>query len=252
MKRIKATIAYDGTHFSGWQRQPAGRTSTGRTVQEEVEKALKRLHKGRFVTVHAAGRTDTGVHSIGQVIHFDTDLAIPAHKWSLAMEQYLPKDIFLSEAELVSDRFHARYDAIEKEYRYRVYRKRKRDVFRRNYTYHLYGDIDVAAMQEAAAALIGRHDFTSFSGTNTKVNSKVRTLYVAEVEEQGDELIFTFRGDGFLYNMIRILVGTLLEIGVGRKKDSIEAILAAKDRRKAGPTVPGSGLYLWEIGYEKK
>ncbi|PSL42556.1 tRNA pseudouridine38-40 synthase [Salsuginibacillus halophilus] len=250
MARIKATVAYDGTHFSGWQVQPLEKAPTGRTIQQVVEEALTRFHKGREVKVSAAGRTDAGVHAYGQVIHFDTDISMPAEKWPEALLGHLPPDVQFVQAEYAADDFNAREQATGKEYRYRVLRRRQRDVFRRNYTYHLYGPLDIVAMREAAATLTGTHDYTSFCGTNTAIINKVRTIQEIELAESEDELEFIYRGTGFLYHMVRIMTGTILDIGSGKiQAGTAGDILAAKDRRRAGKTVPGHGLYLHRVDY---
>ncbi|MFC5713825.1 tRNA pseudouridine(38-40) synthase TruA [Thalassorhabdus alkalitolerans] len=245
MRRVKCKIAYDGTHFAGWQVQPGQRT-----VQSCLEDALEKIHKGKKTKVTASGRTDSTVHAYGQVVHFDTPLAVPEDKWSQALTPFLPRDIQVKEAEYVEGGFHARYGAKEKEYRYRVLTGPAKDVFRRHYTYYVPDQLDINAMREAVSQTIGRHDFSSFCAANTDVVDKVRTIFKAEVLQEGDELIFVFRGNGFLYNMVRILVGTLLEVGKGKRSpESVGAAIRACDREAAGPTVPGHGLFLWEVVY---
>lgn len=244
--RIKCTVSYDGSRFNGYQIQP-----NSRTVQGELEKALAKMHKRKRVQVVASGRTDAGVHAVGQVIHFDTNLNLPPSKWPIALNALLPDDISVKNAVLVNEDFHARFSAQKKEYRYRLYQSSCRDVFRRNYAYHFPYRLKVQEMKEAVHYLIGTHDFTSFCSAKTESENKIRTIYEADIWEEDDEMIFCFVGSGFLYNMVRILVGTLLEVGEGKRKPGeLKQILEAKDRRFAGKTVPGNGLYLWKVYYD--
>ncbi len=245
MQRVKAILSYDGTHFSGFQKQP-----NARTVQGEIERALQHIHK-EAVKVYASGRTDASVHAIGQVIHFDTPLSIPPERWPKAMNSHLPGDVYVHDVTFVPSNFHARFDAVEKEYRYRILRG-EGDVFRRHYTYQCPHPLNIAEMKRAARYFIGTHDFTSFCAANTEVEDMVRTVTVATFEEHDDELVFICRGNGFLYNMVRIMVGTLLEVGQGKRKaEDIPDMIAGKDRSLAGKTAPGRGLYLWHVQYEK-
>lgn len=247
MERLRCIIQYDGTRYAGYQIQP-----NGNTVQAELEKALKKMHKGRAVKVVASGRTDSGVHARGQVIHFDTDLSIPSSNWRRALSSLLPADIMVEDAGVVEPDFHARYGASGKEYRYFVWNATDPDIFKRLYRYHVRSELNVEAMREACGHLLGEHDFTSFCSPKTDVKGeKVRTIYQAEVLQNGEELTFIFRGSGFLYNMVRILVGTLLEIGRGERKPSeLPAMIEAKDREAAGKTAPPHGLFLWEVHYD--
>ncbi|MCT2536569.1 tRNA pseudouridine(38-40) synthase TruA [Aquibacillus koreensis] len=248
MTRIKCKISYDGTNYAGYQIQP-----NGRTIQEEIESALKKIHKGDEVRITASGRTDAGVHAIGQVFHFDTPLAIPEQNWKRALNALLPDDIYVKEASVAGNDFHARFDVQEKEYRYFVLNSSEKDIFRRNYTYYYPREIDINAVLEACKQLEGEHDFSSFCAAKTGVKGeKVRTIFHASCFKEGDNLVFVFRGSGFLYNMVRILVGTLIEIGTGmRKPDDIKKIIEAMDRGKAGKTAPSQGLYLWNVVYNK-
>ena len=245
MQRYKCIISYDGTNFSGYQVQP-----NKRTVQSEFEAALAKLHKGKEVKVFASGRTDAGVHAKGQVIHFDSPLSIPESRWPTALHSVLPRDIAVLSVECVSDKFHARYTAIGKEYRYFLYLSAKRDPFKRNYAYQCPYSLDLEAMQGAAQHLLGTHDFTSFCSAKTEMEDKVRTIKEIHFSMEGELLTIQFVGNGFLYNMVRILVGTLLEIGSGdRKPEDIPELLAKKDRRLTGKTAPAHGLYLWKVFY---
>ncbi|CAM4341632.1 tRNA pseudouridine synthase A [Bacillus manliponensis] len=245
MERIKCTVAYDGMGFCGFQIQPQHRT-----VQQEIEKALQKLHKGEQVRIQASGRTDSTVHAKGQVIHFDTPLSLDERQWGNALNTLLPDDVIIVQVEKKTEDFHARYGVVKKEYRYRVHVSKIADVFRRNYAYQYGYPLDIQLVQKAIPYLIGTHDFTSFCSAKTDKKDKVRTIYEIELIEQGDEIIFRFVGNGFLYNMVRILVGTLLSVGQGKiDPDSIPEILQKMDRRFAGKMVPGHGLYLWEVNY---
>ncbi|MCL6617353.1 MAG: tRNA pseudouridine(38-40) synthase TruA [Anoxybacillus ayderensis] len=245
MRRIKCTIAYDGTHFAGYQIQ-----QQKRTVQGELEHALSIIHKGQFVRVYASGRTDATVHAYGQVIHFDTPLAIPDEKWPKALNALLPDDVIVKEASEVPSSFHARFSVKKKEYRYRVWIGEK-NVFLRHYVYYYPYKLHVMAMNEALRYVIGTHDFTSFCSAKTEIDDKVRTIYEAEVIQEGEELIFRLVGNGFLYNMVRIIVGTVLEVGRGeRRAEEMKTILQQKNRSAAGKTAPGHGLYLWHVSYD--
>jgi tRNA pseudouridine38-40 synthase len=245
MQRWKCIISYDGTNFSGYQVQP-----DKRTVQSELEDRLAKLHKGKEIKVFASGRTDAGVHAKGQVIHFDSPLSIPEEKWPIALNSLLPDDLVVLSAEKVSSDFHARFAVRGKEYRYFLHLSSSRDPFSRNYACHYPYPLKLDAMQAAAEYLLGTHDFTSFCSAKTEVEDKVRTINKVCFSIEEDMLTIQFIGTGFLYNMVRILVGTLLEIGSGeRRPEVIHEILTGKDRRLAGKTAPAHGLYLWKVFY---
>lgn len=246
MKRLKATIAYDGSGFSGYQVQPGKRT-----VQSVLMDALRKMHK-QDVNVTASGRTDANVHATGQVIHFDSPLQIPLDRWPIALNVLLPGDIrVLSVAEAAPD-FHARYSVTSKTYRYKWRVSHVASPFTRNYVVLLPQKPDVESMRQAAAAFVGTHDFSSFCSANTSVVNKVRTIYRIELEEHGDELHLVIEGSGFLYNMVRIIAGTLIEVGYGeRAADELIGIIAARDRNKAGKTAPPHGLYLEQVNYSE-
>lgn len=247
MEKIKCIISYDGTNFSGFQIQPQKRT-----VHGELEKALKKIHKGEHIRLQASGRTDTGVHAKGQSIHFDTPFAIPQANWKRALNTLLPEDLYVREVEKVSTSFHARYDVLEKEYRYYVWRAKERDVFKQNYAYQFPYQLDISAMQKACKLLEGEHDFTTFSSAKaTTKGSKIRTLYQVSCTKRGCEIEFIFKGSGFLYNMVRIIVGAMLDVGQGRRRpEDMDKLLEQKDRQLLGETVPPQGLYLWNVKYE--
>ncbi|MCZ0755225.1 tRNA pseudouridine(38-40) synthase TruA [Anoxybacillus sp. J5B_2022] len=246
MTRWKCTIAYDGTYFAGYQIQP-----NKRTVQGELERVLATMHKGEAVRVTASGRTDAGVHAYGQVIHFDSPLSLSADGWKKAFNAMLPDDLTVREVEQVEASFHARYSVAAKEYRYKIRTAVERNVFSRHYAYHFPYPLDYEAMKQALSFVKGTHDFTSFCSAKTEMENRVRTIYEANLCLTDDGVEFQWIGNGFLYNMVRILVGTMLEIGQGkRSSDSIPAILAGKDRRLAGKTAPAHGLYLWKVTYD--
>jgi tRNA pseudouridine38-40 synthase len=246
MARLKCVISYDGSGFAGYQIQPAKRT-----VQSEIEEALRTLHKGDVIKVVASGRTDAGVHARGQVIHFDTSLPIPESKWVQVLNSIFPEDIAAVRVETVDDTFHARFSATGKEYRYRLYTAPNRNPFKRLYAYHFPHPLNVGAMEKAAHHLLGTHDFTSFCSAKTEVKDKVRTIRKIEIFQEKEEIVFQLIGTGFLYNMVRIIVGTLLECGTGKRSpEDIKKILKAKDRAWAGKTVPPEGLYLWNVFYD--
>lgn len=248
MTRYKAVISYDGYAFAGFQRQPHARS-----VQEEIEKTLTRLNQGNSVTIHGAGRTDSGVHALGQVLHFDLPQARDEEKLRFALDTQTPEDIDFISVEQVSEDFHSRYNKHSKTYEFLVDFGRPKNPMMRHYATHYPYPLEMKRMQEAVKKLEGTHDFTGFTASGTSVEDKVRTITEArlEVDEKRNFLIFTFSGNGFLYKQIRNMVGTLLKIGNGRMPvEQIDLILEKKDRNLAGPTAAPSGLYLKEIRYE--
>lgn len=247
MVKLKCTISYDGTNFFGSQIQP-----NKRTVQGEIERALQKMHDGKRVRIYASGRTDTGVHAKGQVIHFETPLSIPVQNWKKALNSLFPDDIYVHDIKQVTADFHAQFDAIAKEYRYFVLQNEEKDVFRRNYVFHYPYRLDLEKIERACQLFKGTHDFTSFCAAGSSVKgSKVRTLYEVRCEQKRDEFMFVLRGNGFLYNMVRIIVGVLLDVGSGRlEPEEIPKLIAAKDRTKVGKTAPANGLFLWKVIYE--
>lgn len=248
MTRYKAVISYDGYAFAGFQRQPHARS-----VQEEIEKTLTRLNQGNSVTIHGAGRTDSGVHALGQVLHFDLPQARDEEKLRFALDTQTPEDIDFISVEQVSEDFHSRYNKHSKTYEFLVDFGRPKNPMMRHYATHYPYPLEMKRMQEAVKKLEGTHDFTGFTASGTSVEDKVRTITEArlEVDEKRNFLIFTFSGNGFLYKQIRNMVGTLLKIGNGRMPvEQIDLILEKKDRNLAGLTAAPSGLYLKEIRYE--
>ncbi|QUW20346.1 tRNA pseudouridine(38-40) synthase TruA [Sporosarcina sp. Marseille-Q4063] len=247
MNRVKATVAYDGTNFAGYQSQPGMRT-----VQSEIDKALVKIHKDQSIHSVASGRTDAGVHANGQVIHFDTPLTLLTDRWQMALNVLLPKDIRIVEVVYVDENFHARYSATGKTYVYKWSSAKVHSPFERNYSVHLERwRPDVEEMKKAAAHLIGTHDFTSFCSSKTATSNRVRTIRLLTVEQSNDELIMTIEGDGFLYNMVRTIAGMLLAVGIGwHTPENVKEILELQDRKEASKTAPAHGLYLENVTYE--
>ncbi|USG66085.1 tRNA pseudouridine(38-40) synthase TruA [Brevibacillus ruminantium] len=244
MRRLKCLVAYDGTDYSGFQVQP-----DQVTIQGEIEAALQRV-TGESIQIAGSGRTDAGVHARGQVFHFDTSSSIPVDKWRFVLNNQLPDAIVIRSMEEASPSFHARFDVKVKEYRYCIDNNPVADVFRHRYADHIRYPLDVEAMQQAARHLIGTHDFTSFCSAKTFVEDKVRTVYDLRVERDGQEVWVICRGNGFLYNMVRIIAGTLVEVGQGKRHpDDLQRILLARDRELAGKTAPAKGLTMWEVVY---
>lgn len=247
--RYKMTLAYDGHLFHGFQSQPHQRT-----VQGTIEAALKKMTKGQEVAVEGSGRTDAGVHAFGQVIHFDyPGTKIPSERMICALNSIMPLDIVFKECEIVDSNFHVRYSAKAKWYQYRVSLDRFVDPFKRFYTGHYPYHVDVVKMQTAAKDLLGTHDFTSFAASGGQIKNKVRTMYYVNVrkDEQANEIIFDFICSGFLYNMVRILVATLLEIGNGKRPlNDIPRVIKAKNREVVRETAQANGLFLYHVFYE--
>ncbi|GBF31922.1 tRNA pseudouridine synthase A [Desulfocucumis palustris] len=247
MRNIKLTVAYDGTRYHGFQEQ----RGTGLpTIQEELEKALQLL-SGQVIRLIGAGRTDSGVHARGQVVNFDAgDWRIPTDRIPLAMNSRLPVDIAVLSARDVPEDFHARFSAVAKTYIYSIYNSRVPDPLLRRFTYFVPRMLDHGAMDGAGAMLVGRHDFSAFKAEGTPVKSTVRTIYGLNVGRHGNIIKITVRGDGFLYNMVRIIAGTLLEVGLGKQSpEYLLAVLKSKRRELAGATVPPQGLCLLEVEY---
>lgn len=247
MVRYKAIVAYDGTDFSGFQRQ-----NDRRTVQGELEKTLYRLNGKKEVTVHGSGRTDAGVHALGQVIHFDMNGRRDEEKLRFALDTQSPDDISIIAVNEVADDFHARYLPHEKVYCYRVDLSRSRSPFKRRYAAHFPYEINLDAMRAGAKILEGTHDFTSFCATGSSVEDKVRTIYriTIDLDEDKNELLLTYYGNGFLYKMVRLMTGTLLRLGNGRLNEDLQTILDKKDQNQVLWTAPAEGLYLVEVKYQ--
>ena len=244
MRRIRIVVAYDGTNYCGWQIQP-----NGITIQGVLNDALTDL-LGEKIEIMGASRTDAGVHALGNVAVFDTNTRIPGEKISYALNQRLPEDIRIQLSEEVEPDFHPRYCDSEKTYEYRILNRKFPVPTERLYSYFYHYKLDVDKMKEATSYLIGRHDFASFCG-NPKMNkSTVRTVDSIRIQQKGDYLTLSFHGDGFLQHMVRIMTGTLLEVGFHRMQpNDVITILQGKKRSLAGPTAPAQGLCLIEVDY---
>ncbi|GLG02625.1 tRNA pseudouridine synthase A [Alicyclobacillus hesperidum subsp. aegles] len=242
--RIRLVVAYDGAGFHGFARQDGLRT-----VQATLEETLTRM-LSTPIEVHGSGRTDKGVHARAQVVHFDLPYGPPAERMVYVLRRRLPADIIPLWADRVDTGFHARFSVVRKTYRYLLYRGATPNLFLYRFSWHVPGVLGVEAMREAAAHLLGRHDFTSFCASATPQEDKVRSLYRIDFVESPNRLAIEVEGSGFLQYMVRIIVGTLVKVGQGRERaDRIPAILAAKDRRLAGETAPPHGLCLWNVEY---
>lgn len=246
MKRIKLTVAYDGTDYCGWQIQ-----KNGITVEEVLNRALSRL-TGEKITVVGASRTDAGVHARGNVAVFDTDTRIPAERIVYAVNALLPEDVVVVRSEEVPAGWHPRKCVSVKTYEYRILNKEFPDPVRRRDTYFVSFSLDIERMRRAAEYLKGEHDFKSFCSAQTAVETTVRTIYDLDIKKEGEIITIRVRGNGFLYNMVRIIAGTLAGVGRGYfEPEDMERMLEAKDRTQAGVTAPPQGLTLVGIEYEK-
>ncbi|WFR56895.1 tRNA pseudouridine(38-40) synthase TruA [Anaerocolumna sp. AGMB13025] len=244
MKRIMLIVAYDGTGYCGWQVQP-----NGITVEEVVNRHLSELLK-EPIEVIGASRTDSGVHALGNVAVFDTETRIPGEKISFALNQRLPQDIVIQMSREVPSDFHPRFCNSTKTYQYRILNSRFPLPTLRLYNHFVYYPLNTDLMAEATKHLIGEHDFKSFCSTRTQVTDTVRIIYDLKVERDGDSISITISGNGFLYNMVRIIVGTLLKVGLGVYPPvHVKEILEKKDRLAAGPKAPAQGLTLIKIDY---
>lgn len=245
MKRVKLVVAYDGTNYHGWQVQDNGITIEevlNRTVSELVQEDIK---------VIGASRTDAGVHACGNVAVFDTESRIPGDKFSFALNQRLPEDIRIQESCEVDADFHPRYADTVKTYEYNILNRRFELPSKRLYAAFCYYPMDIERMNQAAAYLVGEHDFKSFCSAGAQVQTTVRTIYAVNVTKEDDMVHIRITGNGFLYNMVRIIAGTLMQVGTGlMEPEQVKEILEARDRSKAGPTAVAKGLTLVEIRYE--
>lgn len=263
MSNYRLIIQYDGTRYHGWQRQKNGAD----TIQGKIEAVLGKM-AGSPVAIHGAGRTDAGVHARAQVANFHLteeqisvlreqcrgDAFLGRHSVSDlifgGLNAYLPEDIRILKAEQAGERFHSRLNATGKTYEYRILKKDCYDVFARKYSWQMEEELSVTAMEEAASCLIGKHDFKGFCSKSSKKKSTVRNLYQLTIRETADDIVLRFEGDGFLHNMVRIITGTLVEVGAGRRtRESVAAVLESGDRPEAGPMAPARGLTLCEVHY---
>lgn len=248
MRNFKITLQYDGTRYQGWQRQ----VSTDNTIQGKLETLLSKMCDAP-VEIQGAGRTDAGVHAYGQVANFHIDTDKSETEIMDYMNQYLPEDISVISCFEVPERFHARLNAKGKVYRYTLWNSPKKPVFCRKYVHQVPGELDMQAMRQAADYFCGTKDFQSFTSAKKGKKSTVRRVDSIEMERRQEKIIFTFRGEGFLYHMVRIMMGTLVEIGLGiRRAEDIPEILDAKDRSMAGHLIPAKGLALMEVIYDNR
>lgn len=246
MRNIKITIEYDGKDFSGWQKQP-----NKLNIQGEIERAIEEI-TGEEVDLIASGRTDAGVHALAQVANFKIEKDIPIEKIPYSLNSKLKKSIRVKSAEEVDEKFHSRYTCKRKTYRYVINNSVQGTAIYRNLQYHFPEKLDEEKMNKGIKYLIGEHDFKSFKASGTSSKSSVRTIYDAKVTREGDIVTIELIGNGFLYNMVRIISGTLVDVGIEKTKpEEVKEILEAKDRLKAGKTLPPTGLYLVDVKYEE-
>lgn len=247
MKRIMLRVAYDGTNYCGWQVQPGVETIEG-VLNRKLSELL-----GEVVEVIGASRTDSGVHALGNVAVFDTNARIPGDKMKYALNQRLPEDIRIQESMEVEADFHPRYCNSQKTYEYRILSREMELPTERLYAHYTYRKLDVEAMKRAAGYIVGEHDFKCFCSAGSQVKETVRRIYSLDVTKDGELIRIRITGSGFLYNMVRIIAGTLIQVGDGIKKpEELPAIIASLDRSMAGPTAPARGLRLVRIAYEGK
>jgi tRNA pseudouridine38-40 synthase len=245
MPTVKLVLEYDGTRYAGWQRQP-----DHPTIQEAIEQAIKQVSQS-VTSVIGAGRTDSGVHALGQVASFHTERDWPASSWMRALNAVLPEDIAVRSTTLVEPGFHAQHDARGKLYRYRILHRPTRPTVDRAFVWHIYRPLDEAAMQQAATSLIGSQDFSSFEGALTDNNNPICHLQRLTVIRHDDQILIEAYADRFLKHMVRAIVGTVVEVGLGRRAPaSLAEVLRARDRSAAGLTAPAHGLFLMRVDYE--
>ncbi len=244
MRNIKLVIEYDGKDFNGWQKQP-----NKLNIQGEIEKAIGEI-TGEEIDLIASGRTDAGVHSLGQTANFKTNSNIPIEKIPIAINSKLKKSIVIKSAEEVEERFHSRYSVKSKKYRYTINNSQYGSAIYRDMEYHFPFNLDVNKMQEASKYFEGEHDFKAFKASGTSSKSSVRTIYKAEIIKNEDRIYIELTGNGFLYNMVRIISGTLVDVGTRKiKPEEIKDIIESKERIRAGKTLPARGLCLMEVNY---
>lgn len=243
----RITLQYDGSRYDGWQKQG----NTANTIQGKLEALLEKL-AGEPVEVHGAGRTDAGVHALGQTANFHLNTELPDSELLEYLNRYLPEDIAVIKLMRVPQRFHSRLNAVEKTYRYRIGTAGEKHVFERKYLYRIEEPLNVEAMRAAAGALVGTHDFMSFCANKRMKKSTSRSIYQIKIQELPGEIRMDVTGNGFLYHMVRILAGTLIEVGLGKRApESMQEILDKKDRAAAGATAPAQGLTLVRVKYER-
>lgn len=247
MRNIRLTIEYDGKDFNGWQKQP-----NKLNIQGEIERAIELITGEENIDLIASGRTDAGVHALGQVANFKTNnMSIPIEKFALAINTKLKRSVRIKKAEEVDERFHSRYTCKRKTYRYVINNNQCESAIYRNFEYHMPVKLDIKAMQKAVKYFEGEHDFKAFKASGTSSKSSVRKIYLAEVLQGPKNRIYIeLTGNGFLYNMVRIIAGTLVDVGLGKiKPEKIPEIIKDGDRKKSGKTLPPSGLFLMKVMY---
>ena len=244
MRNIKLTIEYDGKDFNGWQKQP-----NKLNIQGEIEKAIFNV-TGETVELYASGRTDAWVHALGQIANFKTNSTIPINKIAIAINSQLKKSIIIKHAEEVEEDFHSRYKCKKKTYRYVINNSIQGTAIYRYLEYHVAQELDIEKMKKAIKCFEGEHDFKAFKSSGTSSKSSVRTIYKAEIKQDGDKIYIELTGNGFLYNMVRIISGTLVDVGLGKiKAEDIPNIIEEGKRENAGKTLPPHGLYLVSVIY---
>lgn len=245
MKNIKMTIKYDGSRYKGFQRLQ----DNDMTIQGKIESVLSKMTE-ETIEIVGSGRTDLGVHAYGQVANFKTNSEMSIKKMEAYLYEYLPEDIVVTQLEEVDERFHSRYNAKSKVYLYKIYNNKVHDPFLRKHTTHIVKRLDLNLMREASKYLEGEHDFTSFASSKSKKKSNIRNIDSISIQENDNVIEIYVEGDGFLYNMVRIVVGALLEVGLRKKSpEDIKEMLEAKDRTQASDTAPAKGLYLYKVKY---
>ena len=245
MRNIKLTIEYDGKDFNGWQKQP-----TKLNIQGTIEQAIKQI-TGEDVELNASGRTDAGVHALGQVANFKTNSQIPIEKFAIAINSKLKRSIVIKKAEEVDERFHSRLSCKKKTYRYIINNSPEGTAIYRNLETHIPQKLDLSKMKKTIKYFEGEHDFKAFKASGTSSKSSVRTIYKADIYQENEKIFIEITGNGFLYNMVRIIVGTLVEVGLGKiKPEKIIDIIQQGKRENAGKTFPPNGLYLLKVMYD--
>lgn len=248
MRNIKLTIEFDGTRYKGWQKQ-----KEVATVQGTIEKAIKKITKEEEIELHGSSRTDAGVHAKGMVASFLTKSRVPAEKFREAINTKLPDDIAIIKSEEVDENFHARFSSKGKMYSYTIVNRVEKVALMRNYSYQVKDELDLQKMKEACKYIVGKHDFNAFKSAGSTVKTSIRTVHKIDIIKKDDIIKIYVSGDGFLYNMVRIIVGTLLEVGKNKiKPEDVKSILDSKDRRNAGPCVPPNGLVLEKVFYSEE
>jgi len=245
MRNIKIVIEYDGTKYKGWQRLG----DSDNTIQHKIETVLSKM-AGENIEITASGRTDAGVHATNQVANFRTESTMPTHKMRSYCYEYLPEDIVVKSVEEVDLNFHARYNAKVKKYVYNICNNKAHNVFNRKYEYHIPQPLNIEKMRKASEFLIGEHDFQSFTTLKTKKKSTIRDIYTINIVSEDGNIEISIQGNGFMKNMVRLIVGTLIEVGLGeRPAEGINDILDKRERKYSGHIAPAKGLFLDEVNY---